>query len=209
MPTNEFVRSHIVITEAVEETALTLQEQLKPHRSVLFIKDDFLIEDAKAVVAESYIAEAQTKYIILGAKSINSVSQNSLLKVLEEPPRNVEFIIIVPSKSLLLPTVRSRLPVHSEKKHRDIEALEISLRHFDLGQLFSFLKAHENLKKYEAKSLIESLFYHATSHEKMVLNEKQLESFETAYRLIDLNGRFQVILLNVLMSFIVEKPRAY
>lgn len=209
MQTNEFIKSHILINEAVEEAAEQLVAKVKPHRAVLFIKEDFLIEDAKAVVAEAYIAEASLKYIILGGTSINAVAQNSLLKVLEEPPSNIVFIIIVPSKSLLLPTVRSRIPVRSEKVAREASTLNISLKQFDLNQLFTFVKTHERLKKHEAKNLIEDLFYHATVHEQMTLNEKQLNSFDGAYRLIELNGRFQVILVNVLMTFIVEAPRAY
>jgi len=209
MPTNDIVRSHILITEAVEEAAENFVLSLKPYRCVTFIKEDFLIEDAKAVVAESYIAEADIKYIVLGGKSINVISQNSLLKVLEEPPRNIEFIIIVPSKSVLLPTVRSRLPMKSEKTIREIATLDIRLSQFDLDQLFRFVKAHERLKKHEAKTLLEALFYQATMREKMVLNARQLESFDSAYRLLELNGRFQVILVNVLMTFIADKPRAY
>ncbi|HFU74598.1 MAG TPA: DNA polymerase III subunit delta' [Helicobacteraceae bacterium] len=209
MQTNELIKSHILINEAVEETAQQLVTQLQPFRSVLFIKEDFLIEDAKAVVAEAYIAESQLKYIILGGTSMNVVSQNSLLKVLEEPPLNVAFIIIVPSKSMLLPTVRSRLPIVSQKVQPERIDLNISLKKFDLDQLFNFVKANERLKKHEAKRLIESIFYHATTNEQMTLNEQQLACFDKAYRLIELNGRFQVILVNLLMAFIVEAPRAY
>ena len=35
-------------------------------------------------------------------------AQNALLKVLEEPPPNVLFLLTVPSSTMLLPTVRSR-----------------------------------------------------------------------------------------------------
>lgn len=47
-------------------------------------------------------------FIIDGADLMNEQSQNALLKILEEPPENVVFILIAESKSALLETVISR-----------------------------------------------------------------------------------------------------
>ncbi|MBE6749571.1 MAG: DNA polymerase III subunit delta' [Ruminococcaceae bacterium] len=47
-------------------------------------------------------------FIIDFADTMNEQSQNALLKVLEEPPQAVKFILIAESKSSLLPTVISR-----------------------------------------------------------------------------------------------------
>jgi len=91
------VKSHILITSELESEVARLENELKPNRVVTFIRDEFKIEDAKDVVAQAYISESQTKYIVLAANSFNKVSQNSLLKVLEEPPKNIEFIIISPT----------------------------------------------------------------------------------------------------------------
>lgn len=207
MSQSDRLHSHILIGDAIEALYSELQESLHPHRVVGFIREDFLIEDAKAAVAEAYISEAETKYIIMGAKSFNTVSQNSLLKVLEEPPRNIEFILIAPSKSVFLPTIRSRLPMVKRQSQKSISEVDISLSRLDLGALFAFVKAHDRLKKHELKELIETLFHQATVNERMALTQAQLEAFEKAYRLVELNGRAQSVLAMLLMSFLPEPRR--
>ncbi len=193
--------AHILITEQVEEEVDALKQKLAPSRVVSFYKDDFLIDDAKEVIREAYIAEEKIKYIILAAKLFNEASQNALLKLLEEPPRNIELIIITESKSALLPTVRSRLPLVSRKAHKEPVALDLSLKKLELSSLFAFIKEHERISKHEAKELIEAL-YHKAMEESIILNSAQLESFERAYRLIGLNARLNSVLSMLLMKFI-------
>lgn len=193
--------SHIVITDQVEEEILKMKEKLHPSRVVPFYKDDFLIDDAKEVIREAYISESSVKYIILASKVFNEASQNALLKALEEPPRNIEFIIITESKSALLPTVRSRMPLITRKMHKPIIEVELSFKKLDLASVFNFIKEHERTPKHEAKELIEAL-YHKAIHEGIMLNNSQLESFETAYKLIGLNARFNSVLSMLLMKFV-------
>ncbi len=197
----EFTSSHIIITDQVEEEIDGIKQRLYPSRIVPFYKDDFLIDDAKEVIREAYIAEEHVKYIILAAKLFNEASQNSLLKLLEEPPRNIEFIIITESKAALLPTVRSRMPLISRKNQKEALQLDISLKKLDLNVLFDFVKLHERTSKHEAKELIEAL-YHKAMEEQIMLDAKQLESFETAYKLIGLNARMNSVLSMLLMKFI-------
>ncbi len=198
-------RSHILISTEIESEFLRLQEELKPNRVVGFIREKFLIEDAKAVVAESYISESATKYIILGAQEFNAVSQNSLLKVFEEPPKNIEFIIISPTKSNLLPTVRSRLPIQIGESTHDVISLDLNLSKIDYAQIFSFLKEHARAKKSDAKFLVEALYYRATVVDMLILTSLQLENFDKAYRLLELNSRPQSVLAMIVMSFVREK----
>ena len=103
------MRSKIVITsdfEALKEEILGLYGVNSVR---FFFADDFLLENAKEVAAEAYIAESEPKLLVLGAKNFRVEAQNSLLKIIEEPPKNIFFIIACESKNMLLPTVRSRL----------------------------------------------------------------------------------------------------
>ena len=193
--------SHIIITSQVEEEVEKQKQRLYPARVVPFFREDFLIDDARAAIREAYIAEENIKTIILAAKSFNEASQNALLKVLEEPPRNIEFIIIAESKSSLLPTVCSRLPIISIGTIKEPLELELSLKKLELSTLFDFVKEHERTAKHEAKELIEALYYKAMQ-EKLMLNSAQLESFETAYKLIGLNARLTSVLSMLLMKFL-------
>lgn len=111
MQVHEKQKGHILISTDLNSELERLEEDLKPYRIVKFVEESFKIEHAKAVLSEAYISESQTKYIILAALEFTDIAQNSLLKLLEEPPRNIEFIIISPTKSNLLPTIRSRLPI--------------------------------------------------------------------------------------------------
>jgi DNA polymerase-3 subunit delta' len=197
------IRGHIVIAEDIESEVSRLEEELKPFRVVKFIVigESFKIEHAKAVLAESYISESQTKYIIFGASDLTNVAQNSLLKLLEEPPRNIEFIIISPTKSNLLPTVRSRLPILKINNHHTTQVLELNLAKLDYKEVFSFLKEHSRVKKDDAKSLVEALFHRATVVDMLILTPLQLDNFDKAYRLLNLNSRPQSVFAMLLMSF--------
>ena len=199
------VSSYILISSDIESEVLRLKNELKPNRVVSFVRDDFKIEDAKALVAEAYISESQTKYIILAAQSFNHISQNSLLKILEEPPKNIEFIIISPTKSNLLPTVRSRLPIMKGISINEQTTVDINLAKIAYGDIFSFLKENARIKKNEAKLLIEALYFRATVVDKLILSLEQLENFDKAYRLLELNSRPQSVLCLIMMSFIREK----
>ena len=200
-------RGGILITSEIEERAKEIEESRHPLRCVTYMRDDFKIEDAKEVISEAYKSEESIKTLILGAKSFTVPAQNALLKILEEPPRNVVFILLAPNKSTFLPTVRSRLNLHQEKNERTFEVLPITLKNLDLAALFTFVKEHDRLKKHEAKALIEQLMHQAVHHERIALNTAQLAGFEKALRLIELNSRFQSVLVMVLMNFLREVKR--
>ncbi len=193
--------SHIIMSDVVEDEVQTQIQRLHPARVVPFYKDDFLIDDARSAIREAYIAEAKIKTIILAGKTFNEASQNALLKVLEEPPNNIHFIIIAESKSSLLPTVRSRLPLINTASKKELPLLDISLKKLDLNSLFDFVKAHERTSKHETKVLIEALHQKALDEE-IFLNLEQIEAFERAYKLIGLNARVNSVLSMLLMKFL-------
>ena len=199
------VRSHILIASEIEEAVENLKEQLHAFRVIAFVEEKFKIEHAKLVTSEAYISEMQTKYIIIASKEFTGIAQNSLLKLLEEPPKNIEFIIISPTKSNLLATVRSRLPVIKSETHYHVQELTINLAKMDYKEVFDFLKQNARISKNEAKRVVEALFYRATVVDKLILNENQLEIFDKAYRLLDLNAKVQSVLAMLVMSFAKER----
>lgn len=193
--------SHIIIDKESEQRVASLLAELKNSRVVTFLEDDFKVEHAKAVIAESYISEENLKTIIIATKNFNTFSQNALLKIFEEPPRNIEFIIIVPTKSLLLPTIRSRLPILKKREHHTVNEIDFSFVKLDNARIFTFLKEYERAGRHEAKTIIEALFYRATVVDKLILTAYQLECFDKAYRLLEVNSRPQSVFALILMSF--------
>ncbi len=69
------------------------------------------VDDVRRVRADAYATpfEADNKIVIFReAQLFNVQSQNALLKILEEPPQRVYFILTCPAANMLLPTVNSR-----------------------------------------------------------------------------------------------------
>lgn len=83
---------------------LITREDGKKDISVETIRKE-LIDDINIAPAMS----AKKVYIIDEAENLNSSSQNTLLKTLEEPPKNVHIILVASTSSTLLPTILSRV----------------------------------------------------------------------------------------------------
>ncbi|MBK1964292.1 DNA polymerase III subunit delta' [Campylobacter novaezeelandiae] len=163
------------------------------------VTNEFLLDDARAVEKESYIAETQEKIIILMAYSFRTEAQNFLLKLLEEPPRNIKFLIVTPSKNLLLPTIKSRLICQKDKIIKEEIDLKIDLKKLDLKMIFEFIKENENLDKVELMQKISLLVQECLKVKKF--KEEELDFFYKAYELAKLNSKasllFATLLLNV------------
>ncbi len=72
----------------------------------------YTVETCRRVCADSYIAPNNGNakvYIFSDADSIQLPAQNSLLKIVEEPPEFVYFIFTAASKDVFLPTIISRV----------------------------------------------------------------------------------------------------
>ncbi|MBQ7327565.1 MAG: hypothetical protein IJX00_01195 [Clostridia bacterium] len=73
--------------------------------------EKLLVSDSNEIVAEVYTkpVNMQNKIFVINNFDISTQeAQNKLLKVLEEPPKNVYFLISAQSEEKVLPTIRSR-----------------------------------------------------------------------------------------------------
>jgi DNA polymerase-3 subunit delta' len=143
--------SNIFIVNDIENTLAQVVANLPMHSSRIIQneeKSEFLMAQANATIKEAYIATNQTKYIILCGSTFRHEAQNALLKVLEEPPKNVIFIIITTSKSAILPTILSRVPHKYLKKNQEKIECEINFLHLDLKEIYSFLKQNQKSVKH-------------------------------------------------------------
>jgi len=201
--------STILIVNNIDETLKDLIPTLPLHSYRVVRneeKDDFLTAQAQQTIKEAYISSNETKYIILCGSSFRTEAQNSLLKVLEEPPRNIVFIIVTTSKSNILPTILSRMP-HKYLKKR-IERVEVDFDFFrmDLKSLYQFLKDNQKIGKKESKAIIESILFKINS-QKIKLTKKELDAFSNAIKLLELNSRPIHILTTLLLTVIHRKYR--
>lgn len=83
-------------------------------------KKSVSVDDIRDLRSNAYLAphESDRKVFVLdNVGEYNLQSQNALLKVLEEPPRNVFFILTASSKNSVLPTVLSRVCTLTPDSH--------------------------------------------------------------------------------------------
>ncbi len=128
---------------------------------------DILVDTVRNMKREIYIKPyaAQRKvYIVPGADTMNLYAQNSLLKVLEEPPEYCTIILIAENSNMFLPTILSRAPIlkffplseDEVRKYLAHRSNEIDADKIDIAAKMcqgSIGKAKELLENSEADSL--------------------------------------------------------
>lgn len=145
------MQNKIIISNDFE----SIRAQFSGENVRVFEYETMLLEDAKSIIAEAYIAEYNEKNIVIIAKKLGIEVQNSLLKILEEPPKNIVFTLVVPSKNTLLPTVRSRLMLEVRSRKKDRMSHGLDLWRIDLKGLNEFVNAVVELKRNDKLSALE------------------------------------------------------
>jgi DNA polymerase-3 subunit delta' len=206
----EFINhSSILIVNDIEATVNELVSKYPLHSTRIIKneeKEEFLTAQAVQAIKEAYIASNDTKYIFLCGSTFRKEAQNSLLKVLEEPPRNVVFIIITNSKTSLLPTIYSRLPYKYLKTSILKDESALNLNKLDLKDIYNFLKENQKISKNEAKQIVESILLKVNS-QKIKLSAKELDFFSKSIKLLELNSRPINILTTLLLSLANQKNK--
>lgn len=109
--------------------------------------NSFHVDTVRNIINDAYVQpnEADYKiYILANAHCMNQNAQNALLKILEEPPKYVVFILTTNSKSALLSTVLSR-------------SVCVSLEGVDIERAANYITSHcENVDYNTAKKMVET-----------------------------------------------------
>lgn len=109
--------------------------------------NSFHVDTVRNIINDAYVQpnEADYKiYILANAHCMNQNAQNALLKILEEPPKYVVFILTTNSKSALLSTVLSR-------------SVCVSLEGVDIERAVNYITSHcENVDYNTAKKTVET-----------------------------------------------------
>ena len=201
--------STILIVNDIETTLSELLPNYPAHSTRIIKneeKEEFLLLQATQAIKEAYIATSEKKYIFLCGTTFRKEAQNSLLKILEEPPKNVVFIIITNSKSSLLPTIYSRLAYKYLKKSILKKESILDLNKLDLKDIYNFLKENQKISKNEAKEIVESILI-KVNKQKIRLSHKELDFFSKSIKLLELNSRPINILTTLLLSIANQKNK--
>ncbi len=157
--------------------------------------DEFLLDDAKKAIEEAYIASDKPKTIVLKANKYRLEAQNSLLKILEEQPKNIVFILLAKSKSVFLATIKSRLVAinlkHQEKHFCNIDIFALT-HEYVLEQIDIYSK--------QSKTQIKQMFYGVWQEilkNNIKPNKVEQDVFNNSLLLLELNTKP----VNVLSDF--------
>lgn len=127
-------------------------------------RSEILVDQVRALMADApvYPIEAERKVYIFPRAVMNTSAQNAFLKLLEEPPSFVTFLLCIENRGQLLETVRSRcgeIRVGAQEhvlSSNSVEAAEAYLRaRGDCGELALLCSSWEKLSRDE---LLEILF---------------------------------------------------
>ncbi len=207
---NRIETPHILIVNDIDQTLNSLIAHYPKHQIRVIRneeKDEFLLAQANLAIKESYISSNEKKYIVLCGKTFRSEAQNSLLKVLEEPPKNIVFIIITNSKSSILPTIFSRIPHKFLKKSVLRNEIDMDISRLDLKELYVFLKENQRINKSDAKKIVEAILLKVNS-QKIKLTQKELELFSKSIKLLDLNSR-PINVLTTLLLMLLNREKDF
>ncbi len=200
--------SQVIITSNIEETIGRLDALRKDEYIVKIIKEEkFLVEDAKLAIEKAYMASEVESVIILAAKEFPPLIQNRLLKVIEEPPPKISFILLTPSKATILPTIRSRLPITVLREKHESEEFGLDMRQLDLASVYAFIQEQKRIDRIKAKPLVERICIEAMRSQRFDLDEKTLQLFQNAFKALDVGSPPQFVLTTLLLKLLARRKR--
>ena len=168
---------------------------------------EFLVEHAQEAISKAYIASDLLNYIILIAPKFSEIAQNKLLKILEEPPRNKAFILITESKSALLDTIQSRLPVTILSDATSDDNFSLDMENLNLATVYEFVQENSRISSVECKILVEKISLGAMKSGKYKLDESTLKLFSDTIKALDMGSPTSFILNVLLLKLLGRKKR--
>ncbi len=196
--------SQILVTKLTPELKKQIQHELSEFEIFWFQKEKILLDDVKIISDEVFISTGSEKYIIIETNEIATITQNALLKMFEEPPSNVYFLIIVPSKSILLSTIRSRFPIFELKNREEFNSpVPIpKLENFRLQDLKAFLKDISKINHEVAIKIIEEIFLQ--NKQNFHFQSDDFKRLQKAIQLLNLNSNLEQIFTMFLLPIILR-----
>ena len=156
-------------------------------------RDELKVDDVAFIKQKAYVSDRNNRLIVIAAEKFNIFAQNALLKLIEEPPKNIDFLIVTNSKYSLLDTILSRVFVEKviyEKENT--EELKTVTNEYILEILES---------KKEKEEIKEFLYYIVKQKE---LNETQMKIITKSIKMLELNLDKEAILSLVMLSLKVK-----
>ena len=78
------------------------------------------------------------------------------------------------------------------------------MQKLELKDIYAYLKENQRISKSEAKNVVESILY-SINKNNIQLTQKELHSFSTAMKLLELNSRPLNVLTTLLLNIMVKR----
>lgn len=209
----ETLRTNETIIEIISPSLIPSEETQDVQQIDTFIhkivteKETFSVSDAKIAIEKAYMASEETTIILLAANIFSPLVQNKLLKVIEEPPPNKEFILLTQSKSTILDTIKSRLPIRVLSEVKETEALGLDVHVLSLSLVYEFVQKHKRTDSKKMIFIVETIVKEVLSSQKYKIDEKTLTLFSNTYVALDMGSPPQFVLNTLLLKLLARKKR--
>jgi hypothetical protein len=177
-----FLRSHLCNSKTKDcACPACMQIKSKQHPGVIWLAPErvYVLEDIEIIFSKTSftLEEGESVYFIVQqAHLLSGACANRLLKILEEPPAGYHFILLSPTLSAILPTIRSRshVKIFNAQAARALEHPLLTFfiqGHFREQEFEALLKTHAP-NDVESKELLDELFsYYAHELKTQTKNE--------------------------------------
>jgi len=170
------------------------EELLSQYNNIVIFEDNELkLPLVREIKEESYKTTNNEKIILIKAINLRIEAQNAMLKLLEETPNKIRFFILTTSKYALLDTIRSRVEIKNIIFETPKIEINTNIDRLTTKDIYEILK--KDISKNELKVYIQELFKQIKNP-----NERVLNNFELAIKLVDLNSDKQALLSLLLLS---------
>ena len=141
------------------------------------------VDSVKSITSDAYRKPDESDYsvyLLFAGSSMPEITQNKLLKIIEEPPDGVVFVIVIKSADSLLPTIRSRARILTLRPVKNSEAAEFAVKHHgadpdaalkaaglfngNIGRMLQFLNGSKTSDSQETAAKIASLLDSTDEH---------------------------------------------
>jgi DNA polymerase-3 subunit delta' len=203
------IKSQVIITQDSTQVVESLKAKAKDYRVIIIQEESkaFSVDDAKEAIAKAYIASEIPTLIILIAKIFSPIVQSKLLKIIEEPPPKTDFILITQSKSTILPTIKSRLPIATLYNSNEEQLDSIDVISLNLQSVYDFIQKHKRTSAKEVKIIIEQITKDTIKSNLYNIDQKTLNIFSEAIKVLDMGSPASFVLSAVLIKLLAKKKK--
>ena len=198
-----FKKSCIIISNDYESEKNYLSNTYAKEDIRIYDLEELKMDNAHEIIEEAHIATTKDKIIAIFAFSYNHYAQNALLKILEEPPSHIIFMLYITARNKLIPTIFSRLVVFNKSKKTHTKPINLDLTRLTIPMVYEYVNKleKEHISYEQGRNILSQILDSIIAHN-ILLDEKGLERFDLALKAIYSKQSVHIALLPLLLSLV-------